>query len=349
MKKLLLAAVLALTAGLLWAPAALARNLADDQVVVGESYTLGAGQIINGNLIVLGGNATVEAGAEVTGNVVVFGGNVSLAGRVDQDLVVFGGNADLLSTAVVAGQLVTSGGSVSRAEGSEVRGGETQGVGPSLPWRSWVVTTAPTSPLDRLLAFLWNGLLTLVVAVVLSVLALLVVLLLPEPTARVSGAVAAAPVLSGGLGLLTLVAVPVLAVLLAVFTLLCLTPVSALVLLVYGVALLFGWLALGALLGERLAAALHWRSLSPVMAAGLGAFLLSLVVGIINLVPIMGPPLSFVAQLVLASIGLGAVTLTRFGTQPYLRASPPAPAAPAAPLAPPPAPAAPEPPIDPGL
>jgi hypothetical protein len=113
-----------------------------------------------------------------------------------------------------------------------------------------------------------------------------------------------------------------------------LSPVSLIGLLVYTVALLFGWLALGARIGDRLAGALRLRGLSPIVAAALGAFLITLVVHGIGLFPLVGGLLSGLVQVVLASIGLGAVTLTRFGTQPYL-ASPPAPASPPPPGEPP--------------
>ena len=336
MKRWLVTLLLVALAALLPAGVAHAAGLAEDKVVVGDNFTLIAGEEIDGNLIVLGGSVIVEDGAQVTGNLVVFGGNVSLGGEVGEDLVVFGGNAELLGTAVVEGQLVTSGGSISRAEGAEVKGGETQSVGPNFPWRPIVVTPTP-GPLDLFVDFVWGGVRTVALAVVIGLLAVLVTLLLPEPVARVSAGLAAAPVIAGGVGLLTLIAVPVLSVIMAIT--LCLIPFSLLALLAYSVALLFGWLALGALLGERLAAALRWQSLSPVLAAGLGAGLITLVVGGIGLLPFLGGVLSGLTQLVLASLGLGAVTLTRFGARPYLASAPPPAAAP-----PPQSPAAPEPP-----
>lgn len=321
MNKWLVTGLLVLLALGGWAPAALARGRAEDKVVIGENFTLAAGQVLTGSLVVLGGNAEIAAGAEVTGQVVVFGGNVTLAGRVGQDLVIFGGNADLLNTGVVAGRLVTSGGSISRAEGSQVQGGETQSPAPPSAWTPRAADS-PAGPLDQLLVFVWNGLRTLAVAGVTALLAMVVVLLLPEPTARVSGAIAAAPGLTGGLGLLTLIAVPVLALLLTALTLLCLSPISLLALLVYGVALVFGWLALGTLLGERLAAALRRPGLSPVLAAGLGTFLLSLLAGGLSLLPVIGGVLSGLTNSILLAIGLGAVTLTRFGARPYLAGVP---------------------------
>jgi len=77
--------------------------------------------------------------------------------------------------------------------------------------------------------------------------------------------------------------------------------------------------------GQRLAGALKLVNLSPAVATGLGTALLSLVVAAISWVPCVG----WIAPTVLAAIGLGAVTLTRFGTQPYFPSSPAAPITPA--------------------
>lgn len=317
MKKLLSAVALALVALLALAPAAWARSLAEDKVVIGDSFTLSDGEVVDGNLIVLGGSVTVEDGAEVAGDTAVFGGNVTLGGTVQGDLVVFGGNAELLSTAVVEGELVTSGGSITREAGSEVQGGETQSLGPRFWDRPFVNVPSTPGPLDLFINFLWDGVRTVIVAFVVAVLALLVALLLPEQTGRVSAAIATAPIQAGFLGLLTLVAVPVLAGVLALVTLLCLSPVSLVALIAYAVALLFGWLALGALIGERLAAALKLRGLSPILAAAAGTLLVTLVVNGIGLLPFVGWLLGGLANLVLSSIGLGAVVLTRFGMRPY--------------------------------
>jgi hypothetical protein len=201
MRKLLTAFTLALVLVLMSASAVLAGDLADDKVVVGDDYTLAEGERIDGNLIVLGGNVIVEDGGTVDGNLVVFGGDVTLSGAVTQDMVVFGGSADLSSTAVVEGELVTSGGSISREPGSEVKGGETEGVGPRFGPPFNLVSRTP-GPLDFFINFVWDSFRVLLTAVTVAVLALLVTLLLPDQTARVSAAIATAPVLSGFLGLL---------------------------------------------------------------------------------------------------------------------------------------------------
>jgi hypothetical protein len=334
MKKLWIALGLALIALLLSAPLAFAETLSDDKVIFGDNFTLKDGETIGGNLIVLGGSVTIEDGARVTDNLVVFGGNVELGGEVGGDVVTFGGSADLLGSAVVEGRLVTSGGSITRAEGAEVKGGESQGFSfsydtplPFLP--------EPLRPLNPLIALVRDLVLSFAVAVGVAFLALLVVLFLPEQTRRVSAAMTTAPVASGFLGLLTFVAGPVLITLTAIT--LCLIPVSVLGAVVFAMAVVFGWLALGALIGERLAAALRWHTLGPAVSAALGTFLVTLFVWLFDLLANLGLggwlflPIRcvvFVVSVGLASVGLGAVVLTRFGTRAYLGSAPPATSAP---------------------
>ncbi|MDW8327904.1 MAG: polymer-forming cytoskeletal protein [Anaerolineales bacterium] len=304
-----------------------------DEVVTGGDFILRSGETLEGNLIVVGGNVVVEKEAVVTGQVVIFGGDVMLSGTVHRDVVVFGGNLELSETAVVKGNLVRSGGSVRGEEGYEVQGSEIGGFA-APPLTTMPPTPTPSSATDplwglvrQLFGFVWNSLIALTTAIAVGLLALLVVLLLPEQTRRVSAAISTVPVLSGGIGLLTLFAVPFLAIVLALATLLCFSPFSLLALIVYGIAVLFGWIAVGALLGERLAASARWQNVGPAFTAALGTFLLTLLTGGLGLLP-GGGFLGALVGLLAASVGLGAVTLTRFGTQPYLGALPSMPAPP---------------------
>jgi hypothetical protein len=325
---LLLPLILALAflAALGTARPAYAANCDDDHRVMGNNFTLAKGEELDSNLIVLGGNATIEPGAILNCTLVTLGGDVDVAGSVAEDMVVIGGNVELRSTAVIGGQLVTFGGSIDREDGAQVKGGESQGFGVSgdeprtgfrLPGRF-----APFTPLVDLYRSLLH---TVLVSIGLGLLALLVVLFWPEQTARVGAAVTTAPAAAGGLGLLTVVAVPMLIVLAAIT--ICLIPVSFVGAVVFAAALVFGWIGLGQLVGVRLAGALRLHNLSPAVSAALGTGLLTLVVSAINWVPCVG----WVAPVVLAAVGLGAVTLTRFGTQAYL------PSAPTTPPSPPPA------------
>jgi hypothetical protein len=75
-------------------------------------------------------------------------------------------------------------------------------------------------------------------------------------------------------------------------------------------ASLLGWVALGMLWGRQLVRWAGWRSATPLVTAGLGVFALTLVAAVAGALPFLGLILTFGA----ASIGLGAVTLSRFGT-----------------------------------
>ncbi len=321
---LMLALAVALLLPLAAAGPAYAAGCGNDHAVIGDAYTLAAGQQLDGNLIVLGGQATVAPGATVNCKVIVLGGSLDLAGKVAQDVVVMGGEAHLRGTAEIDGQLQSLGGSLTQDEGARIVGGVNEGFSASG------VPAAPQfgsnfSILEAVLSFYRTVVRTVLGALGFGLLALLVVLVFPEQTARVRGTLTTAPVQSGALGLLTGVALPVLMVLAAITV--CLIPVAFVAAVLLAAAVALGWIALGALLGDRLVADLRLVNLSPAVAAALGTTLLSLVVSVVSLVPCVG----WVAPVVMASAGLGAVTLTRFGTQPYFPAGPASPATPAAP------------------
>ncbi|MGQ0600082.1 MAG: bactofilin family protein [Anaerolineales bacterium] len=340
MKKLLIGLLLMTLLLAVGVSTVFASGLAD-RTIWGGNNVIQSGQTVSGNLTIFGGNTTIEDGARVTGDMTVMGGNTTLAGTVEGDVVVFGGSVDLQSTAVIEGNLIRSGGSVNGQEGYEVQGSEVTGFEGNfdqlpipIPLPDFVdVPEARFSPVNYALTLLWEVFTAFGLAVVAGMLAIVVMLFMPDQTTRVTAAIGSTPMLSGLVGLLTLLAVPIVAVVIAIT--ICLSPLSLIGMLVYALALFFGWLAFGILFGDRLATALRWPFLSPVVSAALGTFIITLLVNGINLVPGVGGLFSFLAWLVVASIGLGAVVLTRFGTRPYLStpvSGPPAPAAPPPPL-----------------
>jgi hypothetical protein len=328
-RTLALAAALLLALVVAAAPAAAASlvaesNCNDNHSVIGDSYTLPAGQTLDSNLVVLGAQATVAAGATVNCKVVVMGGDLDLSGQVLGDVVVVGGNVHLRSTAEIDGQLQSLGGTLTQDNGAQIKGSVGQGFNSGNSSDNGnPVFDGSFSVLAAVLAFYRAVTRTILGALGLGLLALLVVLFWPEQTARVRAAVSNAPGQTGALGLLTVVAVPVLIVVASIT--ICLIPIAFMASVLLTAAVAFGWIALGELVGQRLAGALKLVNLSPAVAAGLGTALLSLVVSAIGWVPCVG----WVAPVILAAVGLGAVTLTRFGTQPYLPSSPAAPMAPA--------------------
>ena len=82
--------------------------------------------------------------------------------------------------------------------------------------------------------------------------------------------------------------------------------------LVLGLALVFGWLAAGFEIGRRLADAFG-QALGVPVQAGIGTFVLTLGVSAIGIVG----PLGVLSVVLVCSLGLGAVIMTRFGTREY--------------------------------
>ena len=326
---------------------AYAAPVADDQVVFGGDFVLESGEVLSGDLVLFGGNATLQEESRVIGDVFLMGGNVTVAGEVTGDVVLLGGNVELLPTANVHGDAVAIGGSLTRAAGARVGGQVVEGgeiVGPfefTLPFDFRFPSHRTIGPFDSLrigrslvLNLVWFGFVSLLAAAV----AVLVVMFWPEPTDRTGRAAIAQPILGGGLGFLTIVVAPFVIIMLAITILLFPVSIAGFVLVMS--AGLFGWIALGLEVGKRLAEAFKWE-LQPPAAAGLGTLVLTLVIGSIGLIL---PCVGWLAPFLVASIGLGAVMLTRFGSREYASG---AAAAPKPKLPPPPPPPPPEPPAPP--
>jgi hypothetical protein len=360
MKKLQLFVLSILLLGLFVAPVRAAAAPVggpsfDDVVIFGQDYTVTAGQNINGSLVVIGGSATVEVGASVNGDliifgggldmqgqangtavifgggatfsessllgndVIVFGGSAILSGHVGGDLVVIGGDANLSTTAVVAGDLAAPGGNIVRAEGSQV-GGNTitqfepftfRGIRPGRNFQGWG-NFFHSDSLGLIGSFIW----LLFRSFALSTVALLVMLFAPKHVRRIADAILVGPVTSGGYGCLGVI-ITVVAIFALAITII-LIPVSILLPFVLVAALAFGWIALGLEVGHRMAAAFK-SAWSPILEAAIGTFTLTFVAGVVGWVPCLG----WLAGAALGMAGLGAVILTRFGTQLYPLAAAP--------------------------
>lgn len=307
-----------------------AAPIQDDQVILGDDATLVEGEHVDGDLVVVGGDLTMRVGSRVAGNAAVIGGEARVDGTVGGDLVAFGGNITLGNGARVEGDVVALGGRVHRAEGAQV-GSVVEGpnIGTSRFWRSVRV------PIFGGVGFrpgsaVWFTISALVGAAVLAFIGMAVITFWPTQTAEVGRTIVAAPVPSLGIGCLTYP----LSVVIALFILItiCLAPFVPVLVLLVVAAGLFGWIALGTLLGRWLARATGWRTATPAAVAGLGVFALSILAVVLGEIPCLGT----LAVIGAASIGLGAVALSRFGTRRY--GVPPAevavPAVPSAPTAP---------------
>lgn len=310
MKRIMVVLSFVLLAVFAFPTTAMAGGLYDGKVVLGENFILESGETLDGDLLVFGGNVTLEIESRVTGDVVIFGGNLTSGGEVGGDLAVLGGHVQLNSQAVVKGDVISLGGDIQKHEGVQILGQEVtersfnfpfdfEWPGPDFHW----VGFGPASAATQGLWFLFRCFL-------LAALAVLVVMFWSEPTKRVAATTIEQPLLAGGLGLLTAIIAPFVLLLMVIFIIT--IPLALIVALVLVVAVIFGWIGIGLEVGQRMGEVFKW-DLHPAAAAGLGTFLFSVVVLGIGFIPCVG----WIAPAVVSFLAMGAIILTRFGSQSY--------------------------------
>jgi len=298
---------------------AAAKGLADGRVLFGQSITVKSGETLNGDLVVFGGSATIEAGATVNGNTVVFGGNLVVDGEVTGDAAIVGGTMTLGASAHVHGNLSTVGASLERADGSRIDGQiynaatawGTTGIAPQPP-----VVVPPSVPnLSNIRINFLNPFLetfnAFAQSVGIALLAMLLMLFLAPHTQRVANALVSQPLTAGGLGLLTVVVAPLAIVIFAVTIIL--IPAAILTAIGLVVVAVFGWIAVGLEIGQRFTKAIH-QDWHPAFSAGLGTFVLTLIAKALTGIPVVSC-VGWLIPFVLGLAAIGAVIMTRFGTQ----------------------------------
>jgi hypothetical protein len=219
------------------------------------------------------------------------GGNLDINSQVDGNIYASGGNIRLGSSTVVHGSLARAGTNLVRLPGARVDGGVTNETGtpfwftfPNLSFPNRMNIPVTTYRFSPAFNILWF----LFRVFVLAALAMLVAMIWPKQTERTARAIVTQPVISGGLGLLTAIIAPLIMI--------------------------------GTEIGHRFAHVfkVEWH---PAVLAGFGTFAITFILGGINeVIGCCGTPLIILVGL----IGLGAVILTRFGTQDYMgRMTPP--------------------------
>ena len=299
---------------LLWPGTAYARDLLDDKVVFGGTYTLPEGETLNGNLVVFGGAVTLETASTVNGDVVLIGGTVDCNGTVTGSMVGIGGVLQLGEVAVVEGALVPIGAALQRTAGSEISGDVIQGF--SFPFEfnfpsemqfddvqppTFYVTSNPALEVVwfTFRMFIW------------AALAILLVIFFYTQADRVARAALDQPLITSGAGLLTALLAPL--ALIALIITLILIPVAFVAIVLLGIAWLLGWVALGLEVGRRMAKMLN-QEWAPAISAGVGTlFLYFVLAGFDQLVPCVG----WLPRTLVGLWGLGAVFMTYFGTREY--------------------------------
>lgn len=322
MKRFTLPLIMAMIVALAFVAPALAQGPErSGQVAFGRNIVVAENETVLGDLIAFGGDISVASGARVTGAVVAFGGGITLSGEVEESVVAFGGPVSLLSGSVVRRDVTALGGRVNRAATARVDGYVSDGgevpswdFNPRLPrvpansWRLWA---------DSLLAKFFGTLMTLLV---LTGLAVVLVALFPKPIAGVQSTMAAQPGNSAGVGCLALIVAATLTLPLLIT---CIGPF----LMWAGIfaAIVYGLSAMGLWIGTRLGSGAAAAPRNPLTAAAAGTALIVLLLSLVDAVPLVNC-VGWVFGLLVSSLALGAVILSKFGTEPP---SPVASAAPA--------------------
>ncbi|MFP4393833.1 MAG: polymer-forming cytoskeletal protein [Anaerolineales bacterium] len=317
------------------------ESVSGDQVVFGD-VKLRGGSRLTGDLVVFGA-VLIEEDADLIGELVILG-EAEIAGAVDGDIFA-AGDIILAESAHIYGD-ISAVGEVNHVEGAVIDGQiipldeddfdwsfPMNGPFPFIQQR--IESGRPPTPTwVQILSRIFRSILTVVL---ITLLALVIVSIWPEPTERIGEVIEASPALAFGMGLLVFLVTFIVELIL--FITICLIPFALLGWLVIIVGLLMGWVAFGLVLGRRILSGIfHQSEPSTLLAAVLGTAIVTFVIELAGVLP----PLRGLAYLLLLPLSAGAVVLTRFGMRPYaipikrrqrLTASPQAPPVPRTPHA----------------
>jgi hypothetical protein len=283
-----------------------------------DSYALGNGAQRDGDQLIMAYTIDLKSESAIDGKATLIGNEASVNTHVAGDLVVIAKRLKLGADAHVAGDLVICVNDLERADGAlidgEIREECEEGGRASISslfdsgidnWRG--------NFLVRLSGLLGSALL-------FGALAALGVVLVPQPLTRISYAIQHAPLVTGGVGFLTIV----IAVGLTAFYMVSLFLVLPVVLfpfvlfgwLVIGLFGLLGWVALAEPFGRTLLKRFGANDQPPLITAVVGAIVLALLLRVWSLLWIVSW-VGLLAIVILGSMGVGAVVLTRVGTERY--------------------------------
>jgi hypothetical protein len=284
----------------------------------------------SGDMVRIGGNVQVGAGEIIDGDVVAIGGSADVNGEVNGDVVAIGGNLTLGPEANVDGDAVVVGGVLNRNPAARVRGEINEvgfgGMGMPGPWR-WPVGGIPGMFFGTMTERFFALVSTLARLAVLCFLVSLVLVFARSYAEQVGARAAEEPVKAGLVGLLIqLLFVPALCVTIIVMVvtiigipLLLLIPFA---LLAFVLLLLVGFAAVAYDVGRLISARFGWEGRNPYLIAAAGIALVLSPVLLSRLVGFGGAFISpfawtlllfgLLVEYVAWTVGLGAVALVRF-------------------------------------
>jgi hypothetical protein len=314
------------------------------EVIFAEEYTLGEGTTIDHNLVVVAQTITLAPGSTVEGDAALLGETITVQGHITGELVMMGDRLELADGSYIEGTVNLCGDTILRGPNAHITGSYYPGceqIGSLLSevvplafdpsrweWDGANVNPADwnwsrlseledlspgLSPMERLML---NGVAALFVAAIAG----LFTLICPLRLRRVSDAALSAPLVTTGIGVLSFIIAAAVTGLVAISLLLivtfCLLPFLGLAWVIIAIMLAMGWAALSLPVGAWFLSRLEIQRVSPLAAASVGAFLLTFGTGLFT-ISLWTLILYVLVGGLLASWGLGAVIMTRFGGQIY--------------------------------
>jgi hypothetical protein len=281
-------------------------------------------------VVKFGGDIRVEKNEKIVGSVVVFGGNACIAGSVTEDVVVLGGDLIIEETADIRGSAVCFGGDIEKMAGAKI-GDQEVSLG-SFPFGMAIHPFFVYGD-EGVGRFMHRGIGLFTDIVLLGLLLLLgagIIFFFPNALDRVEGAVDDNLLKSGFVGLLG--EILVLPLFLIVTVVLCVSIIGIpLLFLVIPLGLLglvaaccLGYIGVSMFAGQKFGAskAIKTTSRYRVMVVGIIILLafniLATIVGLtgsLGLLEILFCTVGGLITYLAATIGFGAVIMTRFGTR----------------------------------
>lgn len=290
------------------------------------------GDTINNDVVLFDDDLEVASGGVVNGDVTIFSGNALIAGTINGDVVIFDGDLTIAEGATLNGDCVLLDGvldnqssrSISCTQLDNIMPGVIGGLLNEVVRDGDLPSTIEVERPSPLVHFLGGIGETIGQTLVLGLLAFFVAAAAPRQMQQVAAAMRQKPVASGAVGTLTFLAAPfvltILAVLSAVLILACGLgllgfPVLFALVLGLGAAGIMGWIALGNIAGEKMAEWLNLQNRSLTVTTVLGTMTVTLIFGLLGTIPFFIG--EWLVSLLAIWLGLGAVALTKFGTQPF--------------------------------
>lgn len=284
------------------------QGLVCEKLKVGGSYTLQEQQNLTGNLCLIGGVGNLEAGSFVDGDALLIGGTLHINGTITGSVKALAGVVELEENGQVRGDVILLGSQDFGMDPAMING-EVRHY-PSAFFTNIIPSSVRYSP-SALFGPIWNLVWLPIRSLLWVGLAFLIYLLFPKILERIGQTAFQQFLPSAGIGSGTVV-IGILASVFLTLTIICI-PFSILILLAFLVAWLVGTISLGRELGIRMEKLFNQRWTRWV-SLGVGVFCLTLFLNAFTLaIPVIG----WLFKIFVGAVGLGAVILTRFGSQAY--------------------------------